>query len=204
MQLEAQGYNQQNDQSNDRLEVPGARYARNQVVVSLGFPNASYNSSRSTRVAGDQIAWSHGAGKVGAFRKVSSLILGGKDGSVSSWSAGAPGGVFLFTGKQGQCPTGVNPCNCTPGNVEGSENISESYPALINLHPGKPKEQNHKVTNESHARQHAEATLGAFGSENHTEYQGQQQHDANGQNAAEFRSKNLHDSNHLVSKGVFA
>ena len=204
MRLEAQGYNQQNNQSSDRLEVPGARDARNQVVVSLGFPKTPNNSSRSTRVAGDQVSWSNGAGKVGAFRKVSTLILSGKDRSVSTWSAGAPGVVFLFTGEQGQCPTGVNPCDCTPGNIKGSKNISESHSALINFHPGKPKEQNHKVTNKYHARQHAEATLGAFGSENHADYKGQEQHDANGQNAAEFRSKNLHDSNHPVSKGVFA
>jgi hypothetical protein len=54
------------------------------ALISALFPEASYMGCSCSGVAGDQVAWADGAGDVGAFGEVLSLVAGGEDAAVTA------------------------------------------------------------------------------------------------------------------------
>ena len=172
--------------------------------ISERLPEPSDVCRCSTGLTVDQISRSHCSSKIGAFRQVAALILGGEERGVSAGSRRTPGGVTLFSAVESQRPASIDSAYASQWDLYCSEDIYQYYPALANLDSGVVKRrpnQRHGQSNWSQAlRGSPEAGLG----EAHPEHQ---QHYAEHHPAdylAEPRSEDLHLDNDSLTRGVFA
>ena len=148
--LETQGRYQNKERKQGNLrEAPLAVYSA--LAISALLPESADVSGRCTGVASDKVAWAHGASNVGALWKVLSLVAGGEDAAVTSWSGSAPGSYLTFFGHDCKCPSGVDEFYCSPADQVLSKDINNPYALIVNLNSGKPKEQQGSGGNKGYA-----------------------------------------------------
>ena len=187
--------------SNDHWLTDTWKVARNIPQV---LPEPTNVGGGSTRLATNQIARSNRASQIGAFGQMATLVLGGKERSVSSRRRSAPSGVSLFTAVERQSPTSVDSTDGTNGYFDGSKDIYESDLALTNLNLGVVEPRPGKQKAEAHRGQ----ALGKAPRASFFDTCPQcQDHDSQchpGDYLAKARAKDLHLVNDSLAGGVFA
>lgn len=148
---EKQIQNQQSQQKRKFSEVPADLNLGLQVFLSPRFPDASNVCCCCARVAGNQIARSNGAVKVGALGQMLPLITGSEDRRMSAWCSCTPSDELPLTRSYFQGPAGVDSLYGTPRNRRISKNVQDSDPLLVHLNSWKPKQQKGEVANQ-HSR----------------------------------------------------
>ena len=203
--LESQRKTREQNQNQNGFGVPmGLNLGASVNLVSDWLPQGSDGCCGGTRGSGHQISGPNGSSQVATFRKVSSLVFGGKERSVTTRCNSTPGRVFLASNKQGQGPTGVNAANRIDWHFKGSENIDQQKLALANFNAGsierRPNRKNHQAGWDQAQRKAPEARFGIAGTK-------RKQHDGGnypGNCFTETRSKDLHIANDSLAPGVFA
>lgn len=173
-------------------------------TVSSCLPEPSDIGSGSAGIGVDEVSGSNGASQVGALRQVSTLILGGKEGSVSAGCCSTPGGELLAGGEKRQRPAGIDALDGTKRDVDGSKDIHQSNLFFTDLNPGvmktSPNQKGHQCCGGDAHGNTPESALQVAGKKS-------QQHDqANnpGDDLAKTGSKDLHVNNDSLATGVFA
>jgi hypothetical protein len=168
------------------------------------LPEPTNVGGGSTRFTANQIARSNRAGQIGAFGQMATLVLGGKERSVSARCGSTPSRVSLFTAVKSQSPTRVDSTNGTKRYFDGSKDINESDLALTNLNP--------RIVETRPGKQKAQPNWGqALGKAPKTSFFDAcpqcQDHDSQhhpGDYLAKARAKDLHLVNDSLAGGVFA
>ena len=198
-------HSSQNAQSHQGSGVP---FHRNGLGLTLGFPGVLPEPSDIGRggagVGVYQVARSYGASEIGRLRQVGSLVFGGKERSVSSWSSCTPGGVLLFSDIESQSPARIDSADALQRDVKGSKHVYYSNAFFAYLNPW---------LMESSPDQKDKQCCGGDACCNSPETgvlkaskKGEQHHGNHyvGNDLAKSRSKALHLHNDSLATGVFA
>lgn len=158
-----EGKYSQCDQQNCHSNFGCTPFSRHnlRIVFSL-FPNSSDVCSCGTRVAADEITWTNGAGYVGAFGQVLSLVAGGKDAAVATGGWSSPCSYFALICGDCERPASVDELDGAPADFVLSKDIYDSYKLFLDLNSGKPKEQQRYDSDERNRWQRCERNDGAF------------------------------------------
>lgn len=173
--LETQGRKQNQDcKQSDLREAQLTGYFA--LTFSALLPKSADVSGGCAGVASYKVAWTHGAGDVGALGKMLSLVAGGENAAVTSGSRSTPGSDFAFFGHYCKCPSGVNELYSSPADLVLSKDIDNPYAILANLDPGKPEEQQRSGGYQDDARKGLQSCGGAFACQ---DYHPRESHDDN-------------------------
>ena len=173
--LETQGRkdNQDHKQGNFREAPLAGCFA---LTISALLPKSADVSGSCAGVARNQIARPHGTGNVGALGKMLSLVAGGENAAVTSGSRSTPGSDFAFFGNYCKCPSGVDELYGSPADLVLSKDVYNPYAFIVNLNPGKPKEQQGRGSYQDDARKGLQSCGSAFASQ---DYHPSENHDDN-------------------------
>ena len=115
---------------NDNFVTSGRKVT---LSISETLPESANVGGGSTGLTANQISRSNRASKVGTLGQMTTLVLGGKERSVSSRRGSAPSRVSLFTAVKRQGPAGIDSANRTKRHFDGSKYIYQPHLALTNL-----------------------------------------------------------------------
>ena len=175
------------------------------AAVLLGFPVAPNGSGSRSGIGVDQIAWPHGAGQVSAFRQVLTQVTAGKDAGMSAGCGCRPtGDSFASRQIQGQCPAGVDSCNCANWNSVASEYVLDNNDLFAHLNLGKPKEHQGAVANQRHNTCALNYSGYSIGSEDAQQSQPHGDNDNNREHSRGLSNENLHATSVAVNGRVCA
>lgn len=203
--LESQRKTSQQRQNQNGFGVPlGLNLGTSVNLVSSRLPQTPNGCCGSTGIGVHEISGSDGSGQVATLRKVSALVLGGKERSVATWRNRSPGRVLFGTNVKGQRPAGIDSADGIDWNLKGSKDINEQNLALTDFNTGSVKHgPNHKNHQARWSQAQGKAPEAGFGKARSKS----EQHDGGnypGDCLTESGSKDLHIANDSLAPGVFA
>lgn len=181
--------------------VPAGIYRSGTASISL-LPKSSNVSSRSTRVAVDQITWPDRSIEIGGAWKVCSLIPGSEDCAVSTGRNSRPSRKSLAARGKRQGVFCVDHLDCVPRDVMGAKNVDHSHAASIDFNSRSPIQVGNKCDDKGDAwRGEGEDPKSlAYPNTNQGHKQNDRDHDRNELSESGF--KDLHHTN--LSLGAIA
>jgi len=204
MSLQNRSDSQKQAQKYQGGNIPLPADACNSGLIARAFPDSSYNRSRGSGVACNQISGANSPGKIRTLRQVTTLVLGGENGRMATRCTSAPSRVFAIGSENRQCPLCVNAIDCSPRDVNRVEDVSKSNASLVNFHPGQPEDQNYYVGQQGKGGKHGKHCICTGIYSCYINRQQQQTDGGNSHYATKSGIEYLHDSNHPARKGVFA
>lgn len=183
-----------NHQQNGQGRNPGPVNSAGLKLLNAGpaFPKSSNVGGGSTRISVDQITGPNRSGKVGTFRQVRALILGGENAGVTTRRWSPPGAVFFGSREDGQREARVDSLNCTEAHGVLAEDVVDANQVCFDLNLWKPEHNNRQVAKKHHDWKRPKGSANALADA--ANKPGQRQNaDANpGQNSGKPRVKNFH------------